>query len=268
MQMSMRRRLSAAALAASRAMEMPAQLFLYLSAGLLRVSDVQRMSAGIWRTFATQGEDIACGLAAWEKEIYGRVVRAGDRICVVGCGTGRDVLPFRAAGHEVVGVEPSPEPVATLRRILLERGRTADVIEGFIEDVALPGAFDCVIFSVYCYSYIPESARRIAMLQRVSGHVKPGGRLVINYVRRFRDWNGRGVKVAAFVARIVGTGWQWEPHDVVQRVADGDRGAILYAHHFMPDELEREVEHAGFRVEEHVLNDDSGPVAVLVRRTS
>jgi len=55
------------------------------------------------------------------------------------------------------------------------------------------------------------------------------------------------VKVAAFTSRIAGTGWRWEPHDVVQRVADGYSGAVLYVHHFMPDELEREVERAGCR---------------------
>ena len=174
-------------MSASRLAEMPAHGLLYLSAGLLRLADLREMSNRAWAVSADDVQSLT-GLNPSEDRLYHRVVRPGDRICVVGCGSGRDLLPFVASGHDVVGVEPSPQPAAALRRILRETQQTAEVIEGFIEDVALPGAFDVFIFSLDCYSYIPGSERRIAMLRRLQNHVKPGARLVLSYVRRFGNW--------------------------------------------------------------------------------
>jgi SAM-dependent methyltransferase len=98
-------------------------------------------------------------LTDFTRRSWGRFVNAGDRICIVGCGSGRDLLPFVDAGHDVVGIEPSPLSVIRLRRILARRGQAATVIEGFVEDAALLGQFDVVLFSLACYSYIPQSVR-------------------------------------------------------------------------------------------------------------
>jgi SAM-dependent methyltransferase len=160
-------------------------------------------------------------------------------------------------------VEPSPEPAAALRRILRDRQQSADVIEGFIEDVALPGAFDVFIFSLNCYSYIPDSARRIAMLRRLRHHVKPGGRLVLSYIRRFGDWGDMAVRLARCAARIAGTDLRWEQHDVVLRINTGPEPALSFTHYFLRTEVEREAEQAGFSVREHGDDPWSPPFAII-----
>jgi SAM-dependent methyltransferase len=241
---------------------MPARGLLYVSAGLLSLADLRRMSNRAWAE-SSGGPDPLTGHSPSEARLYHRVVRPGDRICVVGCGSGRDLRPFLGGDHDVVGVEPSPEPAAALRRILRDTQQTAQVIEGFIEDVALPGAFDVFIFSFSCYSYIPGSARRIAMLRRLQDHVRPGARVVLSYVRRFGNWGGTAVRLAAFAARIARTDLQWEQHDVVVRANAGPEPALGFTHCFVPTELELEVEQAGYSVREHGDDPWTSPFVVI-----
>jgi SAM-dependent methyltransferase len=244
---------------------MPAHGLLYFSAGLLSLADLRRMSNRAWAESSGGTEPLA-GFSPWEEDLYRRVVRPGDRICVIGCGSGRDLRPFLGADHEVVGVEPSPEPAAALRRILRDTQQTAQVIEGFIEDVALPGAFDVFIFSLNCYSYIPRSARRIAMLRRLQDHLRPGARVVLSYVGRVGNWGGTAVRLAGCAARIARTDLQWEQHDVVMRVNAGPEPALGFTHCFVATELEREVEQAGFSVREHG-DDPWAPPFVVITST-
>jgi len=244
---------------------MPAHGLLYLSAGLLTLADLRRMSNHSWAE-SPEDTQAATGLSPWEERLYQHVVRPGDRICVVGCGSGRDLLPFLDAGHEVVGVEPSPQPAAALRRTLHDRQQTAAVLEGFIEEVALPGSFDVFIFSLNCYSYIPGSDRRIAMLRRLQDHLKPGGRLVLSYVRRFGNWGGVAVRLARCAARVARTDLRWDQHDVVLRIQTGPGPALSFTHFFLATEVEREVEQAGFSVREHGDDPWSPPFAIVTSR--
>jgi SAM-dependent methyltransferase len=186
-------------------------------------------------------------------------------VCVIGCGTGRDLLPFVAAGHDVVGIEPAAGPVATATRLLRERRSSAPVIHGFIEDVALPGAFDAIIFSPHCYSYIPGSARRVRLLERAAAHLNPGGRIALNFLRRTGSWSRLGVGIAGTMARLTGSDCPWEPHDVVQW-AEGPRGrGLMFEHYFLPDEVHGEAARAGLRVMAHELDPFLGALSVVGR---
>jgi SAM-dependent methyltransferase len=92
----------------------------------------------------------------------------GDDVLLVGSGSGRELVALVGGGYHVTGVEPARRAVATCRRQLEMRSLTADVIEGFFEDVALPRRFDVIIFSGCCYDFIPESRRRIAALRKAT----------------------------------------------------------------------------------------------------
>jgi SAM-dependent methyltransferase len=149
----------------------------------------------------------------------------------------------------VVGIEPSPGPVAALRDILEQTHRKADIIRGFIEDVPLPGSFDLVIFSWYTYGYVRQSSRRVAVLKRVASHLSPGGRIVLTYVTRSDLRQARGMRIAEWVARATGSDWLPEEHDLLAmtRGSKGNR-LITYEHLFTPGEIEREAALAGLQV--------------------
>ena len=67
------------------------------------------------------------------------------------------------------------------RRVLGERHLAATLLEGFLEDVDLPGRFDVVMFSFYSYSYIPGSQRRIAALRKAADHLNPAGHVLVSH---------------------------------------------------------------------------------------
>ena len=159
------------------------------------------------------------------------------------------LLPFARAGHDVVGIEPSPKPVATLRRILRESRQTVTLIEARVEDAVLPGMFDVFLFSLNCYSYIHGTDTRVAVLRNMAAHLSANGRVFFTYPRRHGDWVNRSVRLATFMSWLAGSDWRPEPFDSILRIdVPGEPGAVILEHHFSTEELHREVEAAGLRV--------------------
>jgi len=262
---NIRRRLFTILAALGKLSERASRAFLFLGVGLLRQADIDEMSRLTWRRFAHDDAEIRSGLNPWEVATYRRIVKAGERLCIVGCGTGRDLLTFVDAGHEVVGIEPSPQPVATLRRMLRERHQSATVIEAPIEDAVLPGMFDVVLFPYNCYSYIPGSGRRIAVLRKVAQHLNAEGRIFLSYARRNEDWVNRSVKLATLMAWLTRSDWHPEPYDAIQRLQVEGETVAGYEHLFVPLEVDREAEHAGLRVHRHDGEPWSAAFAILGR---
>ena len=229
----------------------------YFAAGALRPADLQAISRGYWCN--PYGDDNSLeGHEPWEVKTYGQIVRARDALLIVGCGTGRDLIPFVQAGHRVVGVDPSGERLATLRGILQERGSAAELVEGFVEDVRLPGPYDVAIFSPFAYSYIPDPSRRIAVLRDLAQRLNSGGRIVLTYRRRTAPWSAHATTLARLGANLTRSGWSPQPYDIISVV---DARTVWYEHWFTAEEIEDEARHAGL---EAVSNECHGLTAVAV----
>lgn len=249
---SVRQRLFSGLVVLGELSEKASRAFLFLGAGILRRSDFKDVSRRSWRAYAATDVEVRSGLNAWEEATYWPLVPPGGRLCIVGCGSGRDLLPFAAAGHDVVGIEPSPAPVATLRRILREDRQSATIVEAAIEDAALPGQFDLVLFSTNCYSYVQGSDNRVAVLKKITQHLNADGRVFLTYPRRRDDWKNRSAGLATVMARLTRSDWRPEPFDAFLRIeVPGEPGAIICEHFFVPDEIEREAAQAGLRVLVH-----------------
>ena len=98
-----------------------------------------------------------------------------------------------AGGYRVTALEPARLAIATCRRQLAMRGLSAEIIEGFFEDVPLPRRFDVIIFSGCCYNFMPESRRRIAALRKAAGAPDAARAYLINIrmlsgVSRYATW--------------------------------------------------------------------------------
>ena len=252
------------ALAASTARRVSHGL-LFVAGGVRRIDDFRLDSASYFADFNAERTEIEGGFNALEARVYGRAVRAGARIAVIGCGSGRDLLPFLIAGHDVVGMEPALPAVEAARREVRSRGYDAPVLHGFIEDQPLPGMFDAIILSPHCYSYVPGSGRRVAMLRQLASHLNADGRIAINFLRRTGSWSHTGVRLAALAARLTGSDCPWEPHDVVQLNEINGRRTITFEHFFLPEEVAAEAERAGLRVIDHEVDDFLGPITVVGR---
>ncbi len=80
---------------------LPGQLgnaFLYLAAGLLRADDLDAAARDEWIDFSISNEDVDAGLSRDERQFFESHLRSGDRVLLVGCGAGRDLLALGRLG--------------------------------------------------------------------------------------------------------------------------------------------------------------------------
>lgn len=102
-------------------------------------------------------------------------LRAGERACLIGVGTGSD-LPYLPPGVDAVGVDLSADMLSRARRKLPIAGCTIDLIVGDAEALPLDGAsFDAAVLNLIL-SVVPDPARCLSEALRV---VRPGGRIVV-----------------------------------------------------------------------------------------
>src|SRR5262245_55345244 len=169
-------------LGTARTLERARRLCVSLAAGTLRLDQLRDGIEETWRDYVADEAQIDAGLDPAEAAIVERFITPADRVLVVGCGTGRDVIPLLRMGCQVVGIDPVTEAVTRARRALESRRLRGAIVEGYFEETAVPGCFDVILFSNHCYSYIPERARRVAVLKKAAGQLGPGGKILVTYL--------------------------------------------------------------------------------------
>jgi SAM-dependent methyltransferase len=258
-----RRLLVAAIVGLARTLDRGVTVCAFVAAGLLRLEGLARHTGENWRQYgATQTEaDVAAGLFHWEQAFYGRFLKPGERVLLVGCGTGRDLLPLLEQGYRAEGLEPVAACADLARARVARRGIAAAVHTGDVTRAALPGRFDAVIFSWLCYSYIPGRATRVATLARVREHLAPQGRVLVSYVLAEPPPRRLPWRLARLASRLSGADWRPEYGDVF--LARPDTRRLHFEHQFRPAEIEAEARAAGFEIAFHEQSCD-GNLALRV----
>ena len=90
----------------------------YVDIGTRPLSAMREATCEIWSDFNADQESVDAGWMPWERLLVARFVTAGDRVLLIGSGTGRDLIPFIEMGCRVTGIEPSAPAVAIARRAL------------------------------------------------------------------------------------------------------------------------------------------------------
>jgi SAM-dependent methyltransferase len=240
---------------AARGLDLSARAAMYLAAGILRLSDLRHGIASAWAEFGRHEAAILSGLMPWEETLYGHALKPDDRIFLIGCGTGRDLIALLERGHQVSGLDPAPGVVALAREMLAREGLAAELQTASIETAALPGSFDAFVFSWYCYGYIPQMDNRVGVLRKLKAHLNPGGRIVISYIPADPSLRRLPIRLTRLMARLTRSDWRPELGDALG-TASGRPGAVHYEHHFTEGELEREARAAGLGVAFHERADD------------
>ncbi|HEX9626697.1 MAG TPA: methyltransferase domain-containing protein [Acidiferrobacterales bacterium] len=129
--------------------------------------------------------------------------RPGDRILEVGVGTGLS-LPLYPPGVRVVGIDISPEMLASARRrtARMQLGQVADLRVMDAESMEFDDdSFDKVV-AMYVVSVAPQPARLVSEMHRVC---KPGGELfIVNHFHSPNPIIGRVENWLAPLARLLG----------------------------------------------------------------
>ena len=237
-----------------RAFERAATLWFYAAAGTLRLGDLQAAIEREWDDAgaSNSGDYIASGLMGRERDFYLRFLKPGDRVLVIGCGTGRDLLALLELGYRAEGLDVGPQCTAAAAQLLQKRGFEAPVYTGAIEAIALPGRFDAFIFSWFCYSYIPQSETRIRVLGKLRGCLNPGGRILISYNPGKKAPRRLPIHLTQLVAWLSRSDWQPEYGD---HLSIQGRQILHYEHQFTRETLEGEARAAGLSVPFHERAD-------------
>jgi hypothetical protein len=193
------------------------------------------------------------GLFAWEgKALAGGFPPAGT-LLLVGAGGGREVVALERLGYRVDAFECNQDLVASandlLRRLELAsrvrpspRDRLPDDSWHFSTD-----QYDGLIVGWAAYMLIRGRERRIALLKQMRERAGPGCPVLLSFYVRERTprWLRTTARVGNVVARLRGG----------ERVELGDDLKMNFVHRFNRDEIERELDEAGFHL---VLFDTDG----------
>jgi SAM-dependent methyltransferase len=120
------------------------------------------------------------------------IERTGKRVLEVGCGTGRLLLPLARAGCRLVGVDASPAMLALADRKLANAGEDvrlrASLVEGDMRTLRLDEEFDVALLPVKTFAYLTSRADQLAALSAIVGHLRPGGRFVLDLLNPAPAW--------------------------------------------------------------------------------
>ena len=109
--------------------------------------------------------------------------KPGARLLDLACGKGRHAIYLSQKGYDVTGVDLSPESIAYARRFAHAR------LHFEVHDMreALPwGPFDFVFNLFTSFGYFAEEAENVVALRSAAAALRPGGKLVIDFMNTER----------------------------------------------------------------------------------
>ena len=107
--------------------------------------------------------------------------RTDRPVLEVGCGTGRIALELARAGHEVVGIDPSPAMLAVARQQAEDDAIEVEFIEGRVIDLALEdGHYGLALLPADVFLYCADAEEQVATLALLGGCLQFNGLLAID----------------------------------------------------------------------------------------
>jgi hypothetical protein len=191
------------------------------------------------------------GLMPWEDEALATAFAGCRRLLVLGAGGGREVLALSRRGYEVEGFDCN-QALVDFAAGFLTRHASAGTVRHLPRDAVPPRGepFDGVILGWGSYMLMPGSARRVDLLRRLGGLVRPGSPVLLSFWTRGGD--GAAFRAAAALANLIRVPLR-RP-----RVQTGDALRPNYVHYFTGAEVAAELRQAGWVPERYVPHGRGG----------
>jgi len=104
----------------------------------------------------------------------------GRPILEPACGTGRTLVPFLEAGHDITGFDQSPEMLERCKARCTERGFSPDLRQQRFEDFRYDRKFGAILVPVGTFTLIDDVAVAQSVLRRFRDALEPGGIVVLD----------------------------------------------------------------------------------------
>jgi ubiquinone/menaquinone biosynthesis C-methylase UbiE len=114
---------------------------------------------------------------------HAAILRSGTPALDVGCGTGRLLLDFLAAGIEIHGVDNSPEMLDVCRQKALQQGLQPVLFRQQMEELDLPyRRYRTIIVPSSSFQLVTDVDAAAEAMRRFFQHLEPGGILMIPFM--------------------------------------------------------------------------------------
>ena len=193
--------------------------------------------------------------------------RFGGPILEMFAGTGRITIPIAEAGHEITGVDLSPDMIAWGKEKAREAGVEIEWIQGDILDLHLDRKFNLVLIPFTSIAHMLEMKDIVTVFDRVKEHLAEDGTFIMDVFNpdpsfmvrepderrvqaEYEDPDGRGhltieeTLVYDKAAQVNRVKWHYMIEGEEWKVVDLDVRV------FYPEELLLLLEHNGFEVVE------------------
>lgn len=113
---------------------------------------------------------------------HAAILRSGTPALDVGCGTGRLLLDFLAAGIEIDGVDNSPEMLELCRQKARRAGLQPMLFQQQMQELDLPRHYRTIIVPSSSFQLVTDRHAAAEAMLRFYQHLDPGGSLVIPFM--------------------------------------------------------------------------------------
>ncbi|MDA2914649.1 class I SAM-dependent methyltransferase [Acidobacteriia bacterium AH_259_A11_L15] len=111
-----------------------------------------------------------------DREFFRQAIeRYGQPALEIGCGTGRLLIPFRAADLEVEGVDSSPEMLALCRRKAEVGGFTVALYPQRMQELDFPRRYRTLYIPAATFMLLRRADEIEQALRGFHHHLEPGG---------------------------------------------------------------------------------------------
>jgi SAM-dependent methyltransferase len=116
-----------------------------------------------------------------EVDFYERFIKKDGKTLEAMSGSGRLQIPLILKGHEVHGVDTSPEMIENCKKRARQLNIETTVFEQSLDSMLLPNTYDTVTIAVGSFQLLTDKNKAFDALKNIRAHMTKNGNLLIDF---------------------------------------------------------------------------------------